>query len=78
MNTDVGEGFVCAGPPVPSSSVRISERAAHITPSTIFFKFNCSWFSDNNGAIRHFAIIVTEADGTFTLQHTVLSGVYWT
>ncbi|KAB5542066.1 hypothetical protein PHYPO_G00087170 [Pangasianodon hypophthalmus] len=50
-------------PPVPHPTVRISERAAHITQSTIFFKFNCSWFSDTNGAIRYFAVIVAEADG---------------
>ncbi|KAF5907896.1 receptor-type tyrosine-protein phosphatase beta-like, partial [Clarias magur] len=51
-------------PPVPPPTVRISEKAAHITPTTIFFKFNCSWFSDTNGAIRYFAIIVAEADGS--------------
>ncbi|KAF4079469.1 hypothetical protein AMELA_G00178360 [Ameiurus melas] len=50
-------------PPVPHPTVRISERASHITKSTIFFKFNCSWFSDTNGAIRYFAIVVAEADG---------------
>ncbi|XP_060758757.1 receptor-type tyrosine-protein phosphatase beta isoform X3 [Neoarius graeffei] len=51
------------GPPVPPPSVRIRETAVHITQSTIFFKFNCSWFSDINGAIRYFAIIVAETDG---------------
>ncbi|GAA6102630.1 receptor-type tyrosine-protein phosphatase beta isoform X1 [Tachysurus ichikawai] len=50
-------------PPVPQSSVRVSEQAAHITQSTISFKFNCSWFSDTNGAIRYFTIVVAEADG---------------
>lgn len=57
---------MCAGPPVPPPTVRISEKAAHITPSTIFFKFNCSWFSNTNGDIRYFAIIVAEADGMST------------
>ncbi|TSZ83246.1 Receptor-type tyrosine-protein phosphatase beta [Bagarius yarrelli] len=50
-------------PPVPQDTVRVSERAAHITQSTISFKFNCSWFSDTNGAIRYFTIIVAETDG---------------
>ncbi|XP_027007234.2 receptor-type tyrosine-protein phosphatase beta isoform X1 [Tachysurus fulvidraco] len=50
-------------PPVPQSSVRVSEQADHITQSTIAFKFNCSWFSDTNGAIRYFTIVVAEADG---------------
>ncbi|XP_026863299.2 receptor-type tyrosine-protein phosphatase beta [Electrophorus electricus] len=49
-------------PPVPPPLVRISERAAHITQSTIFFKFNCSWFSDSNGAVRFFAVVVAESD----------------
>ncbi|XP_066523944.1 receptor-type tyrosine-protein phosphatase beta [Hoplias malabaricus] len=39
-------------------------RAAHITQSTIFFKFNCSWFSDVNGAVRFFTIIVAESEDT--------------
>ncbi|XP_058272942.1 receptor-type tyrosine-protein phosphatase beta isoform X2 [Hemibagrus wyckioides] len=51
-------------PPVPQVSVRVSERAAHITQSTISFKFNCSWFSDTNGAIRYFTIVVAESDGS--------------
>uniref|UniRef100_A0A8B9HEQ5 protein-tyrosine-phosphatase n=1 Tax=Astyanax mexicanus TaxID=7994 RepID=A0A8B9HEQ5_ASTMX len=49
-------------PPVPSPMVRIGEQATHITQSTIFFKFNCSWFSDANGVIRYFAIIVAESN----------------
>ncbi|XP_036432937.1 receptor-type tyrosine-protein phosphatase beta [Colossoma macropomum] len=49
-------------PPVPPPQVRVSERATHITQSTIFFKFNCSWFSDINGAIRSFTIVVEESD----------------
>ncbi|KAK3517590.1 hypothetical protein QTP70_012946 [Hemibagrus guttatus] len=51
-------------PPVPQVIVRVSEQAAHVTQSTISFKFNCSWFSDTNGAIRFFTIIVAEADGS--------------
>lgn len=52
-----------AGPPVPPPMVRISEKTSHITKSTIFFKFNCSWFSDTNGAVRFFAIVIAESDG---------------
>lgn len=55
---------VCpAGPPEPSESVRVNERAARVTQSTIFFKFNCSWFSDVNGAVRLFTIVIAESDG---------------
>ncbi|XP_051544635.1 LOW QUALITY PROTEIN: receptor-type tyrosine-protein phosphatase beta-like [Myxocyprinus asiaticus] len=46
-------------PPAPPVSVRVS--ASVITHSTILFKFNCSWFSDVNGAIRFFTVIVTES-----------------
>uniref|UniRef100_A0AAR2LZN7 protein-tyrosine-phosphatase n=1 Tax=Pygocentrus nattereri TaxID=42514 RepID=A0AAR2LZN7_PYGNA len=54
-------------PPVPPPLVQVSERATHITQSTIFFKFNCSWFSDINGAIRSFAIVVEESDDVESL-----------
>lgn len=37
-----------------------------MTPSSILFRFNCSWFSDTNGAVRYFAVIVAESDGTNT------------
>uniref|UniRef100_A0A4W4H007 protein-tyrosine-phosphatase n=1 Tax=Electrophorus electricus TaxID=8005 RepID=A0A4W4H007_ELEEL len=56
-------------PPVPPPLVRISERAAHITQSTIFFKFNCSWFSDSNGAVRFFAVVVAESDEAVLPEH---------
>ncbi|XP_062374632.1 receptor-type tyrosine-protein phosphatase beta [Sardina pilchardus] len=49
-------------PPEPSESVRVNDRAARVTQSTIFFKFNCSWFSDVNGAVRLFTIVVAESD----------------
>ncbi|RXN30220.1 receptor-type tyrosine- phosphatase beta-like protein [Labeo rohita] len=51
-------------PPVPPLTVRVSEQSAVITHFTILFKFNCSWFSDANGAIRFFTVIVTESNGT--------------
>ncbi|XP_075900111.1 receptor-type tyrosine-protein phosphatase beta [Nelusetta ayraudi] len=54
-------------PPVPTDSVRVSERSK-VTSSSILFRFNCSWFSDANGAVRYFAVIVAESDATETLQ----------
>ncbi|XP_023681514.2 receptor-type tyrosine-protein phosphatase beta isoform X1 [Paramormyrops kingsleyae] len=53
-------------PPVPPFTTRIGEAVTHITQSGISFQFNCSWFSDVNGAIKFFAIIVTESDATDT------------
>ncbi|XP_039516167.1 receptor-type tyrosine-protein phosphatase beta-like [Pimephales promelas] len=50
-------------PPIPPMTVRVNERSTVITPFTILFNFNCSWFSDANGAIRFFSIIVTESNG---------------
>uniref|UniRef100_A0AAY4BMI8 protein-tyrosine-phosphatase n=1 Tax=Denticeps clupeoides TaxID=299321 RepID=A0AAY4BMI8_9TELE len=51
-------------PPVPPDTVRVSDKAARVTQSSIFFKFNCSWFSDMNGAVRFFTVIVAESDDT--------------
>lgn len=53
-----------SGPPVPPVTVRVSERSALITHFTILFNFNCSWFSDANGAISFFSVVVTESNGT--------------
>ncbi|XP_031158339.2 receptor-type tyrosine-protein phosphatase beta isoform X2 [Sander lucioperca] len=55
-------------PPVPPPSVRVSERSSKVTPSSILFRFNCSWFSDANGAVRFFAVIVAESDANEMLQ----------
>lgn len=52
-----------AGPPVPPVSTRVSNELAAVTKSSVFFSFNCSWFSDVNGAIRFFAVVVTESEG---------------
>uniref|UniRef100_A0A8C8HBI1 protein-tyrosine-phosphatase n=1 Tax=Oncorhynchus tshawytscha TaxID=74940 RepID=A0A8C8HBI1_ONCTS len=49
-------------PPLPSLSTRVNNRAALITKNTIFFKFNCSWFSDINGAVKFFTVVVTESE----------------
>lgn len=55
-------------PPVPSPSVRVSEKSSKVTSSSILFRFNCSWFSDANGAIRYFTVIVAESDANEVLQ----------
>ncbi|KAL1247087.1 hypothetical protein QQF64_022463, partial [Cirrhinus molitorella] len=47
-------------PPLPST--RVDENTVQVTKSTISFQFNCSWFSDINGAVKFFTIIVTESD----------------
>lgn len=62
---------------MPPLSTRVSERSAEVTKSSISFRFNCSWFSDVNGAIRFFAVVVTESEGSpllsteLTLSHTI-------
>lgn len=52
----------------PPTTIRVNERAVRITPSTILFKFNCSWFSDVNGAVRFFTVIVAESNDNEVLQ----------
>ncbi|XP_061770385.1 receptor-type tyrosine-protein phosphatase beta [Nerophis ophidion] len=49
-------------PPAPPSSLTVSEMTAKVTTSSILFRFNCSWFSDANGAVRYFAVIAAESD----------------
>lgn len=48
---------------MPPISTRISDETAAVTKSSVFFSFNCSWFSDVNGAVRFFAVVVTESEG---------------
>uniref|UniRef100_A0A3B3XXJ2 protein-tyrosine-phosphatase n=1 Tax=Poecilia mexicana TaxID=48701 RepID=A0A3B3XXJ2_9TELE len=55
-------------PPVPPPSVHVSEKSSKMTSSSILFRFNCSWFSDANGAIRYFSVIVAESDANENLQ----------
>ncbi|XP_052370533.1 receptor-type tyrosine-protein phosphatase beta-like [Oncorhynchus keta] len=52
----------------PPTTIRVNERAVRITPSTILFKFNCSWFSDVNGAVRFFTVIVAESNDNEVLH----------
>ncbi|XP_029350961.1 receptor-type tyrosine-protein phosphatase beta [Echeneis naucrates] len=55
-------------PPVPPPSVRVSERSSKVTSSSILFRFNCSWFSDTNGAVRYFTVVIAESDANELLQ----------
>ncbi|XP_035521238.1 receptor-type tyrosine-protein phosphatase beta-like, partial [Morone saxatilis] len=55
-------------PPVPPLSTRVSDRSTVVTKSSISFRFNCSWFSDVNGAIRFFTVVVAESEGSDDAQ----------
>nr|XP_057931583.1 receptor-type tyrosine-protein phosphatase beta-like isoform X2 [Doryrhamphus excisus] len=50
-------------PPVPPLSTRVDFTSVLVTKSSIFFTFNCSWFSDVNGAVKFFTVLVTESEG---------------
>ncbi|XP_026523510.1 receptor-type tyrosine-protein phosphatase beta isoform X1 [Notechis scutatus] len=51
-------------PPQPAAYIRVNKKDAIITKSTIHFTFNCSWFSDTNGAVKYFTVVVRETDGS--------------
>ncbi|XP_071408325.1 receptor-type tyrosine-protein phosphatase beta isoform X1 [Pithys albifrons albifrons] len=51
-------------PPQPPPDIRVNKREVLITKSSINFTFNCSWFSDTNGAVKYFTVVVREADGS--------------
>uniref|UniRef100_A0A8D0G8G8 protein-tyrosine-phosphatase n=1 Tax=Sphenodon punctatus TaxID=8508 RepID=A0A8D0G8G8_SPHPU len=55
-------------PPPPPPHVRVSKKDSLITKSSINFTFNCSWFSDTNGAVKYFTVVVREADGNEELK----------
>uniref|UniRef100_A0A3B4Z0Q5 protein-tyrosine-phosphatase n=1 Tax=Stegastes partitus TaxID=144197 RepID=A0A3B4Z0Q5_9TELE len=55
-------------PPRPPVSTRVSGPAVVVGRTFISFSFNCSWFSDANGAIRFFTVVVTESEGVENLQ----------
>lgn len=48
---------------MPPVSTRVDAVAALATESSILFHFNCSWFSDVNGAVKFFSVVVTESKG---------------
>lgn len=55
-------------PPLPPLTTRVSGKSTLVTKSSILFQFNCSWFSDVNGAVRFFAVVVTESEGVNDMQ----------
>ncbi|KAM4748868.1 receptor-type tyrosine-protein phosphatase beta [Rhinophrynus dorsalis] len=55
-------------PPSPSLHIRVNKKDTFISKSAIHFSFNCSWFSDTNGAVKYFTVIVLEADGNENLR----------
>uniref|UniRef100_UPI003AAE95FB receptor-type tyrosine-protein phosphatase beta-like n=1 Tax=Centroberyx gerrardi TaxID=166262 RepID=UPI003AAE95FB len=55
-------------PPLPPLSTRVSDRTAVVTKSSIFFRFNCSWFSDVNGAVKFFTVVVAESEDMESVQ----------
>lgn len=55
--------FNYPGPPQPPPDIRVNKKEVLITKSSINFTFNCSWFSDTNGAVKYFTVVVREADG---------------
>ncbi|KAM4676035.1 receptor-type tyrosine-protein phosphatase beta [Discoglossus pictus] len=55
-------------PPPPPLHIRVNKKDTFISKSSIHFNFNCSWFSDINGAVKYFTVIVSEADGDENLK----------
>ncbi|XP_074429313.1 receptor-type tyrosine-protein phosphatase beta isoform X3 [Larus michahellis] len=55
---------VRTSPPQPPPDIRVNKKEVLITKSSINFTFNCSWFSDTNGAVKYFTVVVREADGS--------------
>lgn len=58
------------GPPPPPPHIRVNKKDVLITKSSINFTFNCSWFSDTNGAVKYFTVVVREADGKWSWIHS--------
>ncbi|XP_006197887.1 receptor-type tyrosine-protein phosphatase beta isoform X1 [Vicugna pacos] len=55
-------------PPPPPPHIRVNIKDVLISKSSINFTFNCSWFSDTNGAVKYFTVVVREADGSDELK----------
>ncbi|XP_075065625.1 receptor-type tyrosine-protein phosphatase beta isoform X2 [Mixophyes fleayi] len=55
-------------PPPPPIHIRVNKKDTLISKSAIHFSFNCSWFSDTNGAVKYFTVIASEADGNENLK----------
>uniref|UniRef100_A0A8C7X579 protein-tyrosine-phosphatase n=1 Tax=Oryzias sinensis TaxID=183150 RepID=A0A8C7X579_9TELE len=56
-------------PPALPIGTRVSERSTVVSTCSILFTFNCSWFSDTNGAIRFFTVVVTESKDVLPDQY---------
>nr|XP_035975203.1 receptor-type tyrosine-protein phosphatase beta isoform X2 [Halichoerus grypus] len=55
-------------PPPPPPHIRVNKKDVLISKSSINFTFNCSWFSDTNGAVKYFTVVVREAEGSDELK----------
>ncbi|KAM8803712.1 receptor-type tyrosine-protein phosphatase beta isoform 2-T2 [Rhynchonycteris naso] len=55
-------------PPPPPPHIRVNKKDVLISKSSINFTFNCSWFSDTNGAVKYFTVVVRETDGSDELK----------
>ncbi|XP_037369891.1 receptor-type tyrosine-protein phosphatase beta isoform X2 [Talpa occidentalis] len=55
-------------PPPPPPHIRVNKKDVLISKSSINFTFNCTWFSDTNGAVKYFTVVVREADGSDELK----------
>ncbi|XP_054865436.1 receptor-type tyrosine-protein phosphatase beta-like isoform X3 [Amphiprion ocellaris] len=55
-------------PPRPPIGTRVSSPVVVVGRTFISFSFNCSWFSDANGAVRFFTVVVAESEGVENLQ----------
>ncbi|KAM9808056.1 receptor-type tyrosine-protein phosphatase beta [Neosynchiropus ocellatus] len=55
-------------PPVPFFSIHLEDQPEAVTQSSILFSFNCSWFSDTNGAVRFFTVVVSESSAVDRTQ----------
>ncbi|XP_029453044.1 receptor-type tyrosine-protein phosphatase beta isoform X2 [Rhinatrema bivittatum] len=55
-------------PPPPLPHIRVNKKDTLISKSSINFSFNCSWFSDTNGAVKYFTVIVSETDSSESLK----------
>ncbi|KAM8862011.1 receptor-type tyrosine-protein phosphatase beta isoform 2-T2 [Synchiropus picturatus] len=55
-------------PPVPFFSIHMEDQPEAVTQSSILFSFNCSWFSDTNGAVRFFTVVVSESSAVDRTQ----------
>ncbi|XP_077769957.1 receptor-type tyrosine-protein phosphatase beta isoform X2 [Canis aureus] len=71
MSSEVVEGSTITmidRPPPPPPHIRVNKKDVLISKSSINFTFNCSWFSDTNGAVKYFTVVVREADGSDELK----------